>query len=290
MPIINVTAQPIELVLQNTTERIDIQVVDAAGTPVDATGLYFELRTLGGTVLYSENWITAPSRIVRTSTGKYYFPMGATTVPASGVNPETGRLGDFLCFWQIIGPVDTEQQSIIQVARVASAYAFSLLPTFRLQIDKAAKRVNEDPENPCYLGYTDSMLIDWLLGGLSTWNLYEPYPTFLTLEGFPIEYRQGLIEAALLVGVQSQELFAVDTDIPNYSAQGSAFVIQHQPALANYVTRMAQRLDKIIPIAKLKLVRSGSLHTEMSPNYRLQTIVNMSPGGALFRNLFVSGG
>ena len=66
MPIINVTAQPIELVLQNTTERIDIQVVDAAGTPVDATGLYTRTWTINwnvnvGDLIITVNWLEGGS-------------------------------------------------------------------------------------------------------------------------------------------------------------------------------------------------------------------------------------
>jgi hypothetical protein len=70
------------------------------------------------------------------------------------------------------------------------------------------------------------------------------------------------------------------------SAQGASFVIQHQPQLAQFATRLAQRLDKLIPIAKLKFVRSGSLHTEIAPNSRIQTLVSAAPNGALFRNTY----
>jgi hypothetical protein len=168
----------------------------------------------------------------------------------------------------------------------------TLVQRLRRQIDKARKEVVDDPitGKSCFLGYTDKDLIEYLEGGLTTWNMYEPYPTFVAIEQFPFIYHQGLIEAALLVGVASQNLFAIDSDIPNYSAQGAAFVINHQTPLAQHLNFLAQRLDKLIPIAKLKLVRSGSVHTEIAPNARLQTLINMAPGGAIFRNFFVSGG
>lgn len=282
---ITVNAQPIEIVLSNTIERLDILVVDADGVPVDASGLTLSLRRVDDTVIYAENFITAPARIVHPGVGKYYFPMGDTPL-VNNVNPETGYYGEFLAVWQVTGPTGSEQRNIVQKAWVVSTYAMSLISDLRLQIDKAAKIVSDDPENPCFVGYTDSMLMTFLLNGLTIWNLYEPYPTFCTLDQFPAMYRQGLIDAALLVGVNTQLLYAVDTDIPNYSAQGAAFVIQHQPALAQYCTAMSQRLDKIIPIAKLKFVRSGIAHVQMSANFRFQTLMQMAPSGALFRNMF----
>lgn len=280
-----VQAQPVEMVLANTVERIDILVVDADGQPMDATELVFQLRRIDDSLIYEEDFINAPSRIVNPGTGRYYFPMGDTPLVA-GANPETGTCGDFLCVWQVVGPVGSEQVSIVQVVMVVSAYAMSLLPDLRMQIDKAAKMVSEDPSDPCFLGYTDSQLMRFLLNGLTIWNLYEPYPTFMSLDQFPVIYRQGLISAALLVGVRSQELFAIDTDIPQYSAQGTSFVIDHQPRLAAYLSQLAQWLDKIIPISKQKLMRSGTLHVQMGPNYRLTTLLGMSPSGALFRNMF----
>jgi hypothetical protein len=287
--VIAVNAQPIELVLCGTTERIDIIVADAEGNPVDATGLIFELRRVDDTVIYTENFITAPARVIHPAVGKYYFPMGDIAL-VNGVNPETGYYGEFLAVWQVIGPAGSEQVTIVQKAWVVSTYSMALISDLRLQIDKSAKLVHDDPANPCYVGYTDSMLMQFLLNGLTVWNMYEPYPTFNSLDQFPQIYRQGLIDAALLVGVAAQELFAIDTDIPNYSAQGAAFVIQHQPQLASYLNRLAQRLDKLIPVAKLKMVRSGSVHVQVGANFRLTSLVQMAPNGAIFRNFMVSGG
>lgn len=284
-----VTAEELVLCLQDTVERCQLKLTAGSpAVPVDATRIQLSLRTLGGTVLYSEDSASPPvagSRVQHPETGTYYFPIGDQTIVA---NTETRTARDLLIVWHIeVGP---DAENIVQGVKVVTPYVVWMIGELRRQIDKMVKLVNDDPENPCYLGYTNKNLVEYLEGGLSSWNMYEPYPTFCTLDEFPRLYKQGLIEAAMIVGVQSQELFAIDADIPNYSAQGAAFVIQHQPQLAQFATRLAQKLDKQIPIAKLKFVRSGALHTEIAPNARLQTLINMAPNGALFRNMFISGG
>ncbi|APU88881.1 hypothetical protein Rctr197k_060 [Virus Rctr197k] len=280
------TAEELVLVLQATDERIIIDIADN-DVAVNATRIGLEVRTLGGETLYSETWTPpapASARITNPSTGRYTFRIGD---PNAGGSAETASARDLLLLWKI--EVDDDSDTIVQSVKIATAYVISLVERLRRQIDKARKRVVDDPStgSACFLGYTDKDLVEYLEGGLTTWNMYEPYPTFCRIEDFPYIYHQGLIEAALLVGVASQNLFAIDSDIPNYSAQGAAFVINHQTPLAQHLNFLAQRLDKLIPIAKLKLVRSGSVHTEIAPNARLQTLINMSPGGAVFRNFFV---
>lgn len=283
-------ADELVLILQGTTEKIVLDITDN-DVAVDATRISLEVRTLGGVTLYKESWTPpapAGARIQNPSTGRYTFRIGDPNANPSAA-AETSSARDLLLLWQI--EVGDDSDSIVQSGKVVSAYVLALVERLRRQIDKARKEVIDDPTTgkSCFLGYTDKDLVEYLEGGLTTWNMYEPYPTFCRLEDFPFLYHQGLIEAALLVGVASQNLFAIDSDVPNYSAQGAAFVINHQTPLAQHLNFLAQRLDKLIPIAKLKLVRSGSVHTEIAPNARLQTLVNMSPDGAVFRNFFVRG-
>ena len=283
----------LELALLKTVERIDLQLIDANNVAVDATELKFTLTDLCGRILYADNFFNPPSppgvtRIRRIGTGRYYFPMGDGNVVSTGVN-ETLCPGDFLGLWQAVGPVGTEELSVVQSIKVVTPTMMDLVNTLRHQIDKSAKIVTDTPDGcNCYLGYTDAMLIEFLEGGLQTINSYQPYPTFNTLDNFPRMFKQTLVESALLVGVSTQSLFALDTDIPSYSAQGSAFVIQHFPNLLQYFTTISQRCDKIIPQMKLHLCRSGSIHTELMPNSRLQTLISAAPSGALFRNLFLA--
>lgn len=297
MPVV-VNAKPSSLALINSVECIDLAVSDANGTLVDATGLKLQIRDLGDNIIYADDFFNPPTppgvtRIMHTSVGRYHFPLGDQTLfpltPGGPPNMETARQGRLLFIWTVTGPADSCPTTIVQVVEVITARTMMLANDLRGLIDKSAKIVSDNPEDPCYLGYTDGMLVQYLRGGLETWNMYEPYPTWCTLDEFPLQYEEGLLEASLLRGVLAQEIFAIDTDIPNYSSQGTAFVIQHQPQLAALFQTMAQRLDKLIPIAKLKLVRSGALHTEIGPNFRLNTLITAAPPGALFRNLFVAG-
>lgn len=186
--------------------------------------------------------------------------------------------------------VDSSEEIVTyQNVRIVTHRVLSLLQKLRLQIDKALKIVNTDPDNPCFLGYTDGQLLTYLEGGIQTINAYQPSGTF-TFDTYPYSsYEFILIEAALVVGVMSQQLFAVDTDIPSWNDQGNAFVIQHQPQLAQYLNALTQRLDKMIPMLKLNFVSSGSLHIEAGPNYRLAQLINAAPSGSLFRNVYFKG-
>lgn len=183
--------------------------------------------------------------------------------------------------------IDASEELIVcQNIKVITHRICALLQKLRLQIDKAIKLVNNDPENPCFLGYTNGQLATYLENGLHIINAYQPSGTF-TLDNYPYSaFEFTLIEASLLAGVMSQELFAVDTDVPNWNDQGNAFVIQHQPQLAQYLNWLSQRLDKIIPMLKLNFVSSGSLHIEAGPNFRLAALIDAAPSGALFRNVF----
>jgi hypothetical protein len=190
----------------------------------------------------------------------------------------------------LTGGVDASEELVVcQNVRVITTRICSLLQKLRLQIDKSLKLVSSDPEHPCYLGYTEGQLVTYLEHGLQIINAYQPSGVF-SLDNYPYTaYEFTLIEASLLAGVMSQELFAIDTDIPNWSDQGNTFVIQHQPQLAQYLTWLSQRLDKMIPMLKLNFVSSGSLHIEAGPNFRLAQLIDAAPSGALFRNVFFKG-
>jgi len=288
-----VIANPIQCILRNKKERITIKLYDKEDNLVDATELSLEVTDLGDSVIYADDYINPPpagTRIVRESVGCYHILWGDPTAPQNVPRQtETAQLGKCLFVWCVTGPAGTEPTNVVQVVNFVSARSGVMLSAFRQQIDKAIKATSTDPEDFCPLGYTNCDLFAYLEGGLQLINAYQPYPTFCMLENFPFQkFGQTLIDAALLVGINAQTLFAIDTDIDNWSDQGNAWVINHHPKLAAFSAAMSQRLDKLIPIMKLHFVNSGSLHVEMGPNWRLQTLVGMAPQGALFRNFFSS--
>jgi hypothetical protein len=280
-------ANPIEIIRKNSKQRVNISVVDSStGNEEDATALTLQVTDLADTIMYSEDFFAAVThRIIKPSgtIGQYYIVWGdGGAAPADPVG-ETDTPQDLLFNWSVIATTGSEEVNTTQVVKVVSASTLSLLPYFSLLIDKAVKLV--DGSQQVFLGYTQAQLIQYLEGGLQTINQYQPYG-FFTFETFPIsQFRQILLESALLVGVMSQTLFAVDTDVPSYSDQGESFTINHQAPLAQFLNNLAQKLDKSIPAFKLHFVSTGTVKTEMGPSYRLQSVLSASPSGSLFRNL-----
>ena len=215
----------------------------------------------------------------------------ALGVPLGSINIGTGYMGEssgsalWLFDWSASdGAHSSEVKRIVQTVYILPGVFFQMIPQLRTIIDKVAKLV--DPKSGCFLGYTDAQLFQYLLGGLQTINAYQPC-IYFTLDNFPYQqFGSVLLEAALLWGVTSQTLFAIDTDVTGYSDQGASFVINHQAPLAQYLNNLASRLDRIIPQFKLHFVNLGSTVTEMGPSFRLNQLLDAAPSGSLFRNVF----
>lgn len=273
--------QPNVIVLQNTADRILVSIEDDNGVAVDPFELRVSMLDLGGTEKISALWPSVSTRLVRTGVGQFYIEIGNQTP-----NSETDAPYKWVFDWRAQLTSTSGYIHSLQNVSIISVRTASFLPDLRLLIDKSRKRTTTPAGGkPCYLGYSDSMLVSFLEGGLQNINAYQPSLT-LSLDNFPMEFRQVLIDSSLITGVISQQLYAIDTDIPNYNDQGTSFVITHQPQLAAFLNQITQRLDKIIPMMKLQLINPGTLHVQMGPSYRLQTLMSAAPSGALFRNMF----
>jgi hypothetical protein len=291
-------ANMFEVARMNSIRRVDIQLQDTTGAPVDIemsqtsggdpTGaLDLEVTDIGGAVLYRESYwpkcVMQPTqRLKKAAPGKYYIDYGT-------VQGETQNLFPILFNWHSRQNAAEEDVYRTQVLDLASPRVLSLLPMFRLMIDKTVKP--NLPEKYCFLGYTDGMLLAYLRLGLHMINNYEPYPVFDSLENFPIEYHSNiLIKAGLYQGVISQTLFAIDTDIPQYSDSGHSFVLQHATPLAAFIDKLKQELDKLVPLFKLKFVNSGTVSIEARMDMAFQMLLSTAPYGSLFRNMWQGGG
>ena len=276
-----------ELILKNTIENVDLTVLDSSGNNIDVTGSgEIELTILkpDGNELFVDKFNSPPdppTRIIKitAATGKYYFPFGDEA-------GETDSQGEYLFKWRVTQDTGLETESRIQVVTVVTASVYKLIDCFRLQIDKSRKLVDLDPMDPLTLGYTDEDLLKFLNGGLTLINAAQPYPTFSSLDSFPGLFSQILIDAGLLVGIMTQQLYAIDTDIPNYSDQGNAFVLDHFPRLAAYCGQLRDDLKTRIPDMKRHLITTGSVKIEAAANFRLAQLIQAAPNGALFRNFF----
>lgn len=276
-------AQPVELVIQNYDQRMNVTLYDANNDPVIATALRLQVLDTGNRVVYEDSFLplVPPTRIVNPATGQYYIDWGDPAAPQNIPNQtETNRPRDLFFVWRAIGPAGTEPAVVLQVVKVIDPRAMSFLPGFRLQIDKAVKIIDELQN--IFLGYTDAQLLQYLEGGLNLINVYQPNTSIL-LEDFPRTHVQLLIDVATLVALQSQTLFAVDTDMPSYSDQGNSFALNHAGPLQGFMSSLQSRVDRLVPLFKLSFATMGSIHMEAGPSFRLVSLMQAAPPGVLFR-------
>ena len=268
----------------NTTARACIEVTDHTGTLVDPYALNVTLLDMGSNRLMTATWpvvFPVTTRINRDSLGIFHIELGTQTP-----NTETNLTTEYMLDWSVQLTNISSPFHMYQKLKIISVRAASFLPEFRLMIDKTHKII--DFEHNCFLGYTDSQLYSYLEGGLSTINAYQP-TVIWSIENYPLEQRQILLDAGLIIGAESQQLYAIDSDIPAYSDQGTTFVINHQPQLASFLNQVTQRLDKLIPLMKLAYINSGIVHTQIGPAYRLNQLLQSAAPGSLFRGVFVAG-
>jgi hypothetical protein len=280
------TLNLVEIVKTSSKRRINVVLQDEDENPVDivettyADGstegeLELDIVDKNDNVVLTANYFPEDnppdSRITKISTGKY-----AITLTAE----ETANSGTLLASWHARKDADSEDLYKIQVVDILSPKVLAILPYFRLLLDKSLKIVN--PDENCFLGYTDSQLVMFLQMGLSKINGYQPYPTFTLLENYPLnEFKETLLRAALYEAITSQFIFSIDTDIPSYSDSGHSFVIDHRTPLGNYLNSLSAQLDKEIPRMKMHLINSGTVVAEYKYGNYYYALLSASPYGAL---------
>lgn len=279
-------ANMIELMRTNSTRTVEVQVRDVNGDMVDisssgVTGgaLDLEITDLAGTSILTQEYLPTPStpcRITHVTTGKYSIEITPTDIT---------DVGTYLFNWHAQVNSTSDHVYRTQVLQIVSPRILSLLPYFRLLIDKSVKCCL--PESAAYLGYADSQLMMYLRQGLAYINAQPPYPVWTDIEYFPVEsFSDSLLRAALYIGITSQSLFAIDTDIPSYSDQGHSFVLTHFQPLNTMATQLRAELDKVIPQLKWKFVRSGTASVETRLGYMWYNLIASSPSGSLFKNYY----
>lgn len=284
----------IELARTTSKRRVDIELRNAAGELVDINAttpgsgdpngeLDLEVTDLGGNSYFSDLYYPEGSteRIKHPSTGKYYIDWGTE-------DDETDVAQRLLFNWHSRQDATTEDVYRTQVLDIVSPRVLSLLPSLRVMIDKTVKP--NLPEQYCFLGYTDGMLLLFLRLGLNMINEAQPYPTWVSLETFPIEmFSNILIKAAIYQGITSQLLFSIDTDVPQYSDSGHSFVLVHAQPLAAYLSHLRQELDTAITNFKRHFVNSGTMSAEVRMDMAFSMLLASSPYGTLYRNLWPGG-
>jgi len=283
------TMDEVRLVRTDSTKNVwvEFQTNDETPTNISETTLPsgepdgeldLTVTTLGGTEIYQETYWpnTQPSarRITNPATGKYLIKYGAE-------GNETTQAGGVLFNWHVRENATSDDFYRTQLVEVVSPRILSILPRFRLLLDKSLKIISQ--VDWCTLGYSDAQLILYLQMGLSRINSAQPYPTWATLNNFPMDFHsQILLDCSLVAALESQYLFAVDTDVPSYSDQGHAFVITHSVQLKSLLDSLNARLERDIQKFKLHYINVGSVSIEMRYGLRYYANLVSSPYGVRY--------
>lgn len=236
--------------------------------------------------------IALTTRIINPETGiyavRYGDPTAAVNIPAQ---TETDEIGPhtFVWTWATGTGAALRNETSTQVLNVIPVAAARFITALRGYLDKARKRLDTDPANYFPLGFSDAMLFSYLEGGLSIINQYQPYPTGSDVATFPWQFHNLLLDAACVVALNAQELFAIDTDLPNFGDQGHSFSLDHQAKIAAFTQKLLGRLDTMVPKFKLHFVQMGGTLTQVGPSLRFQNLISSSPAGSMFRGVYYSG-
>lgn len=223
----------------------------------------------------------AGGEVIKVENGGYYFDTRPANPPVL-VHADTWQLGLQTILWGTKRNNSTEEEQGYQYLLVYSLNTARLLPRLKSNIDKAQK------DTGTTIGYTTSQLAIYLQAGIEYINSQQPL-TFMSLEQFPVRsHAQILVDAATIVALFSQSMFAVDTDM-QYNDQGFSFTIDHASKLGSVIGMLQSRFAIQLRDFKMLYCQTGSIHTQLGPNYRLLSLLQAAPSGSLFRNAFMGG-
>jgi len=215
-------------------------------------------------------------------TGIYQYALNTSTFSAE-------YLAAFRCV--LAGEVQANNIFVKSVTSRHFAYAAQL----RLQVDKARKSVADDIENmdrsnfepsvKFFYGYNDSHMIYYLERGMQFINIIPPYTNF-TIDTFPFAQNGSiLIEAAVIAALESQALFAVDTDYV-YSLGGNQLTVDHFTKLSGFLTGLFARFDKSLISFKQQFRSKGIITFQWMPGgVRSARMLSAMPPGFFSRML-----
>lgn len=182
------------------------------------------------------------SNIQRLSTGVYRYNFNATTYPY-----------EYLFATRCV--MQNETQGINIFVKSVASRQFAYAAQLRLQVDKARKSISDDianmdrsstsfePKITFLFGYDDKNLIFYLERGTQYLNSIPPY-TGMDVDTFPFsQYGSILIDAATIAALESQGVFAIDTDY-SYQLGGNSLVIDHFTKLSTQVRDILNRFQK----------------------------------------------
>ena len=232
-----------DVLLKGQTEYLTAFVRDPKTdelTDVIGNSTFSLIDIADDSVKFTETFATSGSaNIIHPSQGVYQYSFNTVTYPDQ-------YLAAFRCV--LDGEVINNNVFVKNEPAAMFAYAAQL----RVQVDKARKSVSDDIENvdkaesepstKFFYGYSDAHLIFYLERGAQLVNVVPPYTQFTPVT-FPW-YSSGtiLIDAATIAALESQGIFAIDTDY-SYQLGGNSLVIDHFTKLNTALTSLVTRFD-----------------------------------------------
>ena len=157
-----------------------------------------------------------------------------------------------------------------------------LIPRLRAMIDKSRKRVSTVLRTGRELrfGYTDAMLSVYLDLGVGLINTVPPITGF-QVETFPNDPASEslLIYAGLIVGLESQGVYSIDTDV-NYNFGGNSLTVDHLSKVAQFLGLPFLANYKELLVGWKQQFRAGGIAlVQMQYSYSLGRLFTAVPSG-----------
>jgi len=236
----------------STEELVDVagtstfNLIDVADDKVKVTGTF---ERAGG------------AAITRLGTGIYAYSMDTATY-------DQEYLAAFSC---------TLSNGVINqniFVKNAPSALFARAASLRVQVDKARKSVSDEIENMdqadndppirFFFGYDDKHLIYYLDRGAQYINLVPPYTNLNPLT-FPWnQYGSVLVDGAVIAALESQGIFAIDTDY-SYSLGGNSLVIDHFGKISQLLGTLLTRFDANLKMFKQQYRSKGTITFQWMP-------------------------
>jgi hypothetical protein len=245
---------------------VSISVRDADGLPMDPVRIEVDLTSLSGTSAWTAPEVFgSSSRLTRTGIGDYHFALNAD---------EVNGIGDRIAVWRIDPGAGLEPVISAPTVRVIGLRFYTLVQRLREFIDKAQKAACGD----CLLGYSPWLLSQFLIQGLSYFNVSAPSSVrFGSVDSFPLDSDGLLVEIAMAEGLTAQSIFAIDTTLP-FNAQGSSFSIDRHPQIEGIVNRIRTGLPDRIKSMKMRFLGMPTIHMETTSAWRAYMFAPMASG------------
>ncbi len=254
-----------DIIMKGKKESISTYVRDpGTGDLIDVVGnsTFSMIDIEDDSVAFSEVFSTTGStHIIHAGPGIYQYAFDTNVYTKQYV----------LCFDCLL---PSEQISFNTFIKTEPSKMFARAAELRIQVDKARKSISDDIENMdkpnnvpatrLFFGFSDAHLIYYLERGAQIVNVVPPY-TSLTPISFPWDVAGSvLVDAAVIAALESQGIFAIDTDY-SYSLGGNSLVIDHFTKINTYLSGLVARFDKNLVRFKQQFRSKGLVMFQWSP-------------------------